>query len=164
MRKSHPHLIGFEGYLDLETIETALFGFNSGYLRWSVEGSNLSRSREGSERNPSLIGVDPYTFDPEIKDLIQRNMEPGLPVGQPRIFSLVDTHNMTVTLFQAVYPPVAMLLCGSEGGLERALLCSYDQTSRCLYRETVLRVPSRTVEKMHRVERFRLGLKRPEGG
>lgn len=163
-RRSQPYLIGFEGYLDLETIETTLFGFNSGHLRWSVECSNLSRSREEGEQNKKIIGVDPYISDPEIKDLIQRNIDPGIPVGQPRVFTLVDTYNMTVTLFHAVYPPVAMLLCGTEGGLQRALLCSYDPTSRCLYRETVLRVPSAMVEKMHRVDRFRLGLKRPTRG
>ncbi|KAL4738835.1 hypothetical protein BDV11DRAFT_170577 [Aspergillus similis] len=161
-RRSEPYLIGIEGYLNLETIETALFGFNSGHLRWSMECSNLSRSREEDERNQNIIGVDPYTSDPEIKDEVQRNIDRGTPLGQPRIFTLVDTFSMTVTLFEAVYPPVAMLLCGSEGGLQRALLCSYDGTSQCLYRETVLRVPTRMVEKMHRVERFRLALKRPE--
>ncbi|KAJ5115934.1 hypothetical protein N7456_000282 [Penicillium angulare] len=160
--RAHPHLIGFEGYLDLETIETILFGFTSGHLRWSVECSNLSRSRQGGDQRQDLVGIDPYTSDPEIRDFIQRNIEGGISVGQPRIFTLVDTYNMTVTLFEAVYPPVAMLLCGSEGGLQRALLCSYDNASGCLYRETVLRVPTRTAEKMKRVDQFRLALKRPD--
>ncbi|KAF7166147.1 hypothetical protein CNMCM5623_010024 [Aspergillus felis] len=80
---------------------------------------------------------------------------------QLKIFTLVDTNTLTVTLFRAVRPPVAMLLCGSEGGMQRALLCSYDWKSQTLYRESVLRVETLVLEKMSRVDRFRLGLKRP---
>ena len=32
------------------------------------------------------------------------------------------------------------LLCGSEGGMQRAVMCSYDWTTSTLYRETVLRM------------------------
>ncbi|KAL2831491.1 hypothetical protein BDW59DRAFT_140226 [Aspergillus cavernicola] len=154
-RRSQRWLVGFEGYLDLETLESTIFGFNTGHLRWSVESSSLSRSREEAGE---LIGLDPYAFDPDVAELI--DLSTGAPFGHRRIFTLVDTYNMTATLFQAVYPPVAMLLCGSEGGMQRALLCSYDKQSGCLYRETVLRVPSTMSEKMHWVDRFRLGLER----
>jgi hypothetical protein len=70
---------------------------------------------------------------------------------------------MTVTLFEARHPPVALIIGGSEGGMKRALACSYDITTGTLYRETVLRVPSQIVDKMHSLQRVRLGLKNPFG-
>lgn len=67
---------------------------------------------------------------------------------------------MTVTMFEAVKPPVAVLLCGAEGGMQRAIACSYDWTTGTSYRETVLRMETPVLEKMSRVERFRFGMKR----
>ncbi|TKA39317.1 hypothetical protein B0A49_13289, partial [Cryomyces minteri] len=77
------------------------------------------------------------------------------------IFTLVDTNTMEVTLFRAVRPPVAFLLCGHEGGMQRAVGVSYDWTTGTCYRETVLRMETPVLEKMDRVSRLRLGLKRP---
>lgn len=68
----------------------------------------------------------------------------------------------TVTTFRAVRPPVVALLCGSEGGMQRALMCSYDWTSQTLWRETVLRLPTPVLEKMPRIGRVRFGLRRWE--
>lgn len=70
---------------------------------------------------------------------------------------------MTATLFKARRPPVALIIGGSEGGMKRALACSYDITTGTLYRETVLRLPSQIVDKMHSLQRVRLGLKNPFG-
>ncbi|KAL3471447.1 hypothetical protein BJX99DRAFT_24620 [Aspergillus californicus] len=154
-KKGQPWLIGFEGYLDLDTLNRMLFGFNTGHLRWSVECSSLSRSRE---EDGESVGLDPYDSDPNLAEFLDQTVD--APFGNRKLFTLVDTYNMTVTLFLAVHPPAAMLLCGSEGGMQRALLCSYDENSGCLYRETVLRVPNTMVEKMVRVDRFRLGLER----
>jgi hypothetical protein len=74
---------------------------------------------------------------------------------------LIDTFSMTATLFKSCRPPVALIIGGSEGGMKRALACSYDVTTGTLYRETVLRLPSQTVDKMHTLQRIRLGLKNP---
>jgi hypothetical protein len=68
---------------------------------------------------------------------------------------------MTVTLFKARQPPVALVIGGSEGGMKRALACSYDVTTGTLYRETVLRVPTQIVDKMFSLQRVRLGLNNP---
>ena len=65
------------------------------------------------------------------------------------------------TLIEARRPPVVLMIGGSEGGMKRALACSYDVTTGTLYRETVLRVPSQTVDCMHSLQRVRLGLKNP---
>ena len=54
---------------------------------------------------------------------------------------------MTVTLFEAVPPPVTVVSCGEEGGMQQALLCSQDWTTGTLYRETVLRMETRVWDK-----------------
>jgi hypothetical protein len=77
-----------------------------------------------------------------------------------KVFTLVDTYTLTVTMFLAVRPPVAVLLCGHEGGMQRAVMCSYDWSTQTLYRETVLRMETPVLERMFRVNRFRFGLQR----
>ena len=80
--------------------------------------------------------------------------------GGDKVFTLVDTFTMAVTLFTAARPPGAVLLCGEEGGMQRALLCSYDWTTSTLCRETVLRMESTVIDKMQSMPRVRLGLRR----
>ena len=63
-------------------------------------------------------------------------------------------------MFEAERPPVVALLCGSEGGMQRAVMCSYDWTTQTLYRETVLRMETEVLDKRPRVGRVRFGLKR----
>src|SRR5262249_10331566 len=45
---------------------------------------------------------------------------------QQRIFTIIDTYSMTATMFYAYHPPTTVLICGQEGGMQRAVLCSYD--------------------------------------
>lgn len=71
---------------------------------------------------------------------------------------------MTVTLIQAVRPPIALVICGSEGGMKRAVACSYDWTNGTLYRETVIRMPTTTLNRMDRVPKLKFGLRRPVDG
>lgn len=67
---------------------------------------------------------------------------------------------MKMILFEAVRPPVCLLLCASEGGMQRAIGCSYDWTSQTMYRETVLRLPTDTLHRMGSVPRVRIGIQR----
>ncbi|GAB1315519.1 Heterokaryon incompatibility domain-containing protein (Fragment) [Madurella fahalii] len=83
------------------------------------------------------------------------------PMGHMKVFTLVDTFNMTVTLFYAVRPPTVLVVGGSEGGMKRAIACSLDVTTGTLYRETVLRIPSQSVNRMEGLPRVRLGLRWP---
>lgn len=77
------------------------------------------------------------------------NGQGGRPQIDPdRIFTLVDTLSMTVMTFRAV------LVCGHEGGAQRALLCSYDFRTQTFHRETVLRMQSNVLNRMERVEKF----------
>ncbi|KAF5022598.1 hypothetical protein F66182_5344 [Fusarium sp. NRRL 66182] len=149
-------MFGFEGHLNAPTIERAIFGGNFGRFSWSTNGSPLSRSivNEFGER----VGVDPYK-DPEIKMKVEAAKQ-ARP-GDMRIFTLVDTYNMELTLFEAVRPPVTLMFCASEGGMQRAIGCSYEWETQTMYRETVLRMPSTALNRMDRVPRFRMGIQRP---
>ncbi|KAK0734722.1 hypothetical protein B0T26DRAFT_670976 [Lasiosphaeria miniovina] len=53
---------------------------------------------------------------------------------------------LAVCVFAAERPPTVALLCGREGGMLRAVLCSWRFETDCLYRETVVRMPSRVYE------------------
>jgi hypothetical protein len=153
---TQPWLFGFEGYLDIDTIERNIFGFPYGRLHWTPFGSPLAR--HGENLYGECEGRDPVMADDSVRNLV--DAAPSSAYGDPKIFTLVDTNTMTVTLFEAVRPPVVALLCGSEGGMQRAVMCSYDWTSQTLYRETVLRMETRVLEKMSRVGRARFGLRR----
>lgn len=77
-----------------------------------------------------------------------------------RIFTIVDTGTMQATLIQAKRPPVAFLIGGEEGGMQRAIGISYEWETATCFRETVMRMETPMVEKMERVARVRLGLSR----
>jgi hypothetical protein len=47
--------------------------------------------------------------------------------------------------------------------MQRAVMCSYDWTTQTFYRETVLRMETKVLEKMSRIGRVRFGLRRWEG-
>lgn len=156
---TQPWLFGFEGYLDLETIECKVFGFAQDRLSWSPFGSPLSRHREvGGE----CEGQDPVATDPAIRALVDR-AETNNFYPEPKVFTLVDTNTMTVTMIEAARPPVMALLCGSEGGMQRAVLCSYDWKGQTLFRESVVRMETRVLEKMSRVGKVRFGMRRAGG-
>jgi hypothetical protein len=147
---------GFEGYLDLATIESQIFGAYMGRLKWSPSGSSISKHIKNEFGE--CVGVDP-TLDPRVRAMTEQALNSGY--GAMRVFTLVDTYTLTVTMFLAIRPPVAVLLCGHEGGMQRAVMCSYDWSTQTLYRETVLRMETPILERMFRVNRFRFGLQRP---
>ncbi|ERF72849.1 hypothetical protein EPUS_04284 [Endocarpon pusillum Z07020] len=153
---TQPWFFGFEGYLDIETIESHIFGTYRGRLTWSPSSSPLSRhySNEFGE----CIGLDP-TSDVEVRRLVEEARTAAY--GKQKIFTLVDTFTLQVTLFSAVRPPITALLCGSEGGMQRAIMCSYDAKTQTLYRESVLRMETLVLERMSRVGRVRFGFRRP---
>ena len=154
---AEPWFFGIEGYMSLPEIERCLFGADLGRLSWSATGSSLSRHKvENSQDFENYCqGQDPSTY-PDINARIEKAREST--DSEEKIFTLVDTSTMTVTLFSAVKPPVAVLICGEEGGMQRALLCSYEWTNNTFYRETVLRMETRVFWKMSPIARVRLGL------
>src|SRR2546423_3176021 len=97
---------GFEGYLDIDTIESNIFGVILGRLTWSPFGGPLSRHYN---KDNECIGCDP-TADPQVRERVDRAKNSLF--GQEKIFTLVHTNTMTVTMFSAVRSPVAVLPCG----------------------------------------------------
>jgi hypothetical protein len=150
---SQSHFFGIEGYVSLETLSTMLFGdakFSSN-LRWSVNSSVLSTHivNEYGE----CEGLDP-TSTLQIETL--RSMAKDSNLGEPKLFTLIDTGNMTVTLFMARRPPSVVLVCGQENGMQRALLCSFDWTTGILHRETIVRMETTILDRMDRVGQVQL--------
>jgi hypothetical protein len=153
---TQPCFFGVEGYVPIENLDHILFGDTSdpGRLRWSPNSSVLSSNYE-TEFN-ECVGVDPTVTSSHATMLASMSKESQ--IGEPRLFTLVDTGSMTVTLFVARRPPVAVLCCGQEGGMQRALLCSYDWTNSTLYRETIVRMESTVINHMSRLGRVKLAL------
>ncbi|KAL8699407.1 MAG: hypothetical protein Q9201_006022 [Fulgogasparrea decipioides] len=154
---AQPWFFGIEGYMPLGEIERNLFGAEMGRLSWSATSSSLSRHDylKSDFYDDYCEGQDPSKYSDINNRITQALKSRG---DEENIFTLVDTYTMTVTLFAAIKPPVAVLCCGEEGGMQRALLCSYDWTSNTLYRETVLRVETRAYWRMSPVARVRLSL------
>ncbi|KAL9079299.1 MAG: hypothetical protein Q9157_001822 [Trypethelium eluteriae] len=127
-----PWLVGFEGVMPCEELETLVFGNNDKRLTYEPS-STLFCEREDSER----IGKEPaWVTDP--------SKRPKLPKGH-RLFTLVDTGNLTINIFSARRPPSVALICGREGGMLRTVLCHYEASKNCLYKETVMRMDSVTL-------------------
>ena len=150
-------LFGFEGYMDIATIETHLFGANMNRLTWSPFGSPLSRHKPG--KHGECVGVDPTT-DRDTAELVKNAYTAANRPSDLKVFTLVDTFAMAVTMFLAERPPVAVLLCGAEGGMQRAVLCSFQSSTQTLCREAVLRMETRTRERMSLIGRLRFSFKR----
>ena len=79
----------------------------------------------------------------------------------------VDSHTMTVTLFEAVRPPSVVLLCAAEGSIyakgTRLLVSALEWmtgTVWACYRGMVLRLETPVLEKtLSRVSRVKLGIR-----
>jgi hypothetical protein len=153
---TQPWFFGFEGYMDLATIESHIFGAYMARLKWSPAGSPISA--HVANKFGECVGIDPTT-DPDVRSMVERAKTSRY--GDLKVFTLVDTMTMTVTMFTAVRPPIAVLLCGHEGGMQRAVMASYDWKEQTLYREAVLRMETPILSRMSRVQRFRFGFNRP---
>lgn len=79
-------LFGVEGYLDIDTIESQIFGGRMGRMKWTPAASPLSRHHRNE--HGECIGDDP-TSDPAVAALVER-AKTAKP-GEQRIFTLVDT-------------------------------------------------------------------------
>ncbi|KAL1877876.1 hypothetical protein Daus18300_002229 [Diaporthe australafricana] len=143
--------IGMEGIPDdLGSIERNLFGFNHGRLKWSAAGSALSRHTVSS--HGECVALPP---EKKYATATDDDIQDGA-----RYFTLVDTYSMAATAFRAVRPPTTVMVCGQEGGMQRAILCSYDWKRAAFAREAVVRMNTTVLNRMIRVNRFRFALRR----
>ena len=136
---------GVQGVAELSEVERCIFGFNQDRLTWSTHGSTLSAA-EVDGRTGELLP--------------QKPIDPGRKASGLKTFTLIDTFTLTATAFEAERLPVAAIICGQEGGMQRALLCSYDPVSRAFCKETVLRMKTTCLERMPRMDRFRFAMRR----
>ncbi|KAH9208585.1 hypothetical protein DL95DRAFT_395080 [Leptodontidium sp. 2 PMI_412] len=141
--RSSPNLIGFEGVLPLEKLEPLIFGNNNGRLSYAPSATPFSyHYRDANER----VGLEPSWIEKALTDSSGlTSVQQNLPKGH-HLFTLVDTGSLSVCVFSAERPPTVALLCGREGGMLRAVLCSWRFKNDCLYRETVVRMPSDVYE------------------
>ena len=134
--KSSPHLVGFEGTMPIDKIEEVAFGNCRHRLTYEPSATPYSAEK----RDPKFRkGEQPDWVRDSNPAAAQVPLQPG-----HRLFTLVDTGNLTVSIFQAERPPSVALICGAEGGALRAVLCSWRFDTDCLYKETVIRVSSST--------------------
>ena len=151
---------GIEGCADIGKVEKCLFGGNHHRLKWSTNGSMLSRHHLGRLHNEN--GRECLPQEPEAAQWTRNRFEEERAArgGIERLYTLIDTYSMEATLVWAEVPPTAVFICGSEGGMKRAMLCSFDWKTNSFVRETVVRMKTMVVDKMSRVERFRFALSR----
>ncbi|KAH9905965.1 hypothetical protein F4778DRAFT_686977 [Xylariomycetidae sp. FL2044] len=129
--QSTSNLVGFEGVMPLDQLERLVFGNNSGRLNYEPSSTPIC----ALWRDPELrVGREPDW-------VASGGAGVALPEGH-RLFTLVDTGTLTVSIFSAERPPTVALLCGREGGMLRAVLCSWQFENDCLYKETVIRMSS----------------------
>ncbi|KAI9684184.1 MAG: hypothetical protein M1829_003454 [Trizodia sp. TS-e1964] len=132
--QSAPWLIGFEGTMPASKLETIVFGNDESRLTYEASSTPYC-VRDPNER----LGLEPaWISDPA------NNPRPEVPRGQ-RFFTLVDTGNLTISIFTAVRPPSVALICGKEGGMLRTVLCHYERSNNSFYKESVMRMDSLTL-------------------
>ncbi|KAF2236635.1 hypothetical protein EV356DRAFT_442991 [Viridothelium virens] len=152
-------LFGVEGYMNLQTIEQHIWGTWKNRLNWSPHGSSLSSHRAAKFGSADIcLGLDAMEDEKLVAKIKKAETN-----GQ-KFFTLVDTGTNTVYQFLAQRPPVALLICGQEGGMQRAVGVSYDWTEKVLYREAVLRMPTTVLSRMGRIPRCQIGFARPQNG
>lgn len=130
--QSTPWLVGFEGTMPIENLERIVFGNYVRRLTYEPSSTPFC-DRDPDER----IGQEPLF----VTDRSAKDARLCLPKGH-RLFTLVDTGALTVSIFSAVRPPSVALICGREGGMLRTVLCHYERSNNCLYKETVVRMDS----------------------
>ncbi|KAL5337360.1 hypothetical protein BJX70DRAFT_249511 [Aspergillus crustosus] len=128
------HLVGIEGTLPLKDIEVALYGNYHDRLSYAPSTTPFCWHRLRHPRFRQGQNVDPGYWE-------EMRQKLGVP-DTHRLFTIVDTGDLSVSVIAAERPPVVALICGREGGMLRAVLCSWRFESNTLYRETVMRMRS----------------------
>jgi hypothetical protein len=132
--QSTSNLVAFEGVMPIAKLERLVFGNDNSRLSYEASSTWLTQY----DRHPTQrIGLEPGW----IRDERPNQMEGKIPRGH-KLFTLVDTGQLSVSIFHAERPPTVALLCGREGGMLRAVLCSWQFENDCLYKESMVRMPS----------------------
>lgn len=135
------HLVGFEGTMTLREIEKAIYGNFNGRLSYAPSSTIFSQNIRHHRFRMGVEPRDKYGDPLGPEHWEQQRKEHGIP-DTHRLFTIIDTGDMSVSVIAAERPPVVALICGREGGMLRALLCSWRFDKNCLYRECVIRMRS----------------------
>ncbi|MCJ1481285.1 hypothetical protein MMC06_001442 [Schaereria dolodes] len=149
--ESAPWLVGFEGVMPINELEKTIFGNCRERLTYEPSSTPFC-DREPEER----LGKEPRWVK-NLGSLAEADRPPPLAKGH-RFFTLVDTGTLTVSIFSAIRPPSVALICGREGGLLRTVLCHYERSNNCLYKETVMRMDSMTLNQAKQLSWIKLSL------
>ncbi|CAI7624937.1 unnamed protein product [Penicillium glandicola] len=128
------HLVGFEGTMPLHDLEKLMYGNFNDRLSYTTSSTVFSGGLRDHHLRLSKEPENPSYWKEKFQEL-------GHPKTH-RLFTIVDTGDMTVSVISAERPPVVALMCGREGGMLRVLLCSWRFETNCLYREGVVRMRS----------------------
>jgi len=93
-------LFGFEGYMDIRTMEAHIFGHAFGRLQWSAAGSRFSR--HSTNKYGERVGRDP-TDDPHMRDIVAQAR--NSPFGAQKVFTIVDTLSLVSPPLIPKHPP-----------------------------------------------------------
>lgn len=153
-----PNLVGFEGVMPIAELEKLIFGNHNGRLSYAASSTPfILNHRDPHER----VGIEPSWIASGSDDELRKFQAQEVPAGH-HIFTLVDTGSLTVSIFSAERPPTVALLCGKEGGMLRAVLCSWKFGNDCLHKETVIRMPTHIYDDAKAKSWLKLCLGRPE--
>lgn len=134
------HLVGFEGTMSLKEIEKVMYSNYHGRLSYAASTTPFSQTLH---YNHIRMGKEPDRKDEEGLQGFWEAERARLGIPDTHtLFTIVDTGNLTVSVIAAERPPVVALICGREGGMLRAVLCSWRFENNCLYREGVMRMRS----------------------
>ncbi|OQE07741.1 hypothetical protein PENVUL_c012G08894 [Penicillium vulpinum] len=153
--ESPNHLVGFEGTMRLRELEKIIYGNFNNRLSHAASSTVFSRTLRDTELRMSREPNEPERGEPSYWETEVKKL--GLP-NTHRIFTLVNTGNMTVSVISAERPPVVALLCGREGGMLRVLLCSWRFENNCLCRQGVIRMRSSLEEQATRNDWLKISL------
>ena len=127
--------------MTLRETEKAIYGNYSGRLSYAPSSTIFSHSLRHEKIRMGIEPRDAYG-DPLGPDHWMKEQERLEIPKTHRLFTIVDTGDMTVSVIAAERPPAVALICGREGGMLRSLLCSWRFETNCLYRECVIRMRS----------------------
>ena len=130
--RAQARFYGFRGVADLQSIDQTLFGSSENRISWS-------------------------TFNPRDTEANAQGLHADHEENR-KVFTLVDTWLLTANTFRAQDPPSVVMVAGKQGGLLRALLCSYDSAAQIFCRETVLRMETKVLQRMSRIDQCKVSL------
>ena len=136
-----------EARCDLAISEKSLFSLNNGRRKWSTTTSLQSQ--------PSKTGAYYEGMNPHKASTFPEQDQEG-----SFLFTLIDTYVLEATIFYADWPPSVVMICGREGGMQRAVLYSYDWRTQTFNRGVVLRMKTIVLNRMSRAHKFRFALRR----